>query len=173
MLFIRVGGVALLSGLLLSACVAPGGNMGGIGGPWVNPWVPQQPPVYAQPDVEIYKYQGSRQCEGGGVPLAAMHQQLQMAGVQVKGSSCGMDGRMYAAFCGGADGKINIFTVSADTANLAYSQGFFPLNDLQGAQRTSCYVGNNNMGNNAGGTVTYPYSGTSGDTSYYTYRLKP
>lgn len=182
MSYFRVGGIALLSSLLLSACVPPE-MMSGIGQPWVNPWAPQQPQAYGVPDVEIYKYQGSRQCEGGGVSLASMQQQLQMSGVQVKGSACGMDGRMYPAFCGGADGRINIFTVSGNTANLALGQGFSVLNDLPGAQRSSCYNGgtssssyydagsnNNNNYNTGTPSTTYPYSGGGGDNSYYSYQ---
>ena len=41
MSYIRVGGIALLSSLLLSACMSPE-MMNGIGQPWVNPWAPQQ-----------------------------------------------------------------------------------------------------------------------------------
>lgn len=183
MSYIRVGGIALLSSLLLSACMSPE-MMNGIGQPWVNPWAPQQPPAYAAPDVEVYRYQGSRQCEGGGVSLASMQQQLQMSGVVVKNSACGMDGRMYPAFCGGADGKINIFTVSADTTNLALGQGFSLLRDLPGAQRTGCYNGsttsssyydaaNSGSSNNdydSTPSTTYPYSGGGGDSSYYSYQ---
>ncbi|MBU0656830.1 MAG: hypothetical protein KJ914_17045 [Gammaproteobacteria bacterium] len=174
MSFIRVGGIVLMSSLLLSACMPPDMVNGGvIGGPWVNPWAPpQQPPVYAEPDVDVYKYQGSRQCEGGGVPMASMQQQLQMAGVQIKGSSCGMDGRMYPAFCGGADGRINIFTIPASNVNAALGQGFAPLGNLPGAQRSSCFSGGTSSSSYydaATPSTTYPYSGSSGDASYYSY----
>jgi hypothetical protein len=59
--------------------------------------------------------------------------------------------------------------------NAALSQGFTPLNNLPDAQRINCYTSNNvnNNVNNTGDTTTYPYAGTDGDASYYTYRLKP
>ncbi len=171
MSFIRSGAVALLSSLFLSACI-PNGD-------YVNPWNQWNPWGIAPPAssvpvsyTDVYKYQGSRQCEGGGVPLAEMQRQLQNAGAGVTNSTCGMDGRMYPAFCGGADGKINIFTINSTAVNAALSQGFSLLRDLPEAQKTSCYT-SNNTNNNTGGSTTYPYAGTGGDTSYYTYRLKP
>lgn len=128
-----LGGIALLSTLLLSACV-PNGTV-------YNPWWPY--PANPSPSLpsytDVYKYQGSRQCEGGGIPLAEMKRQLEVSGVQVVNSSCGMDGRMYPAFCGGADGRINIFTIPANSVNVAFSQGFSLLGDLPGAQRSDCY----------------------------------
>ncbi len=170
MSLIRAGSLALLSSsLFLSACVPTGA--------YVNPWSPwgavnTYPPAtpVQVTYVDVYKYQGSRQCDSGGVPLAEMQRQLQAGGAVVTGSSCGMDGRMYPAFCGGADGKINIFTVTSNSMNAALAQGFTPLNSLPEAQKTSCY---NNNNANSGDTTTYPYAGTGGDTSYYSYRLKP
>ncbi len=179
---IRSSSVALLASVLLSACAAAPN-----GGVYVNPWspwgiamptVPTYPPATPTPVtyVDVYKYQGSRQCENGGIPLVEMQRQLQASGAIVTASSCGMDGRMYPAFCGGADGKINIFTVTSNSLNAAMSQGFTPMSSLPEAQKTNCYgnntSNNNNMGN-TGDTTTYPYAGTSGDTSYYSYRLKP
>ena len=170
---VRFGSIALLASVLLSACAAAPN-----GGVYVNPWspwgvaTPTYPAATPMPItyVDIYKYQGSRQCESGGIPLEEMQRQLQAGGAVVTGSSCGMDGRMYPAFCGGADGKINIFTVTSNSMNAALAQGFTPLNSLPEAQKTSCY---NNNNANGGDTTTYPYAGTGGDTSYYSYRLKP
>lgn len=163
MLNMRVGALALFSSLFLAACVPTSGY---VLQPW-NPWgiatpAPAPPPVSY---TDVYKYQGSRQCEGGGVPLEDMKLQLQSAGVVVTGTSCGMDGRMYPAFCGGADGRINVFTINSNSVNTALSQGFSPLSDLPGAQKTSCYVNNN-----SGTSTTYPYSSSGGDNSYYSYQ---
>lgn len=172
---IHLGAVALLSSLFLSACVPTGAYVN----PW-SPWgvaTPTYPAATPMPItyVDIYKYQGSRQCESGGIPLEEMQRQLQAGGAVVTSSSCGMDGRAYPAFCGGADGKINIFTVTSNSMNAALSQGFTPMNNLPDAQRINCYTSNNvnNNVNNTGNTTTYPYAGTDGDASYYTYRLKP
>jgi hypothetical protein len=158
---IRSSSIMLLTSVLLSACVPNGA--------YVNPWNPwgttTYPPATPTPVtyVDVYKYQGSRQCEGGGVPLAEMQRQLQAGGAIVTASSCGMDGRMYPAFCGGADGKINIFTVTSNSMNAALAQGFTPLNSLPEAQKTQCYTNNNS------GSTTYPYTGGN-NTSYYSYQ---
>lgn len=176
------GSLAVLTALLLSACAVP--PSGYVFDP--SPWLPPNtgvPSMTPQPVnfVDVYKYQGSRQCEGGGVPLAEMQRQLQMAGVAVNRADCGMDGMMYPAFCGGADGRINIFSIDSRNANTAFAQGFRRLTDLPNAQRVSCYTNPPLNTNNtptwnsgqSGVSTTYPYSGTAGDTSYYTYRLKP
>ncbi|MFN3786138.1 MAG: hypothetical protein ACK4RS_04795, partial [Thiothrix sp.] len=174
--------LAILAALSLSACAVPPG--GYVFDP--SPWLPQHngvPPMTPQPVsfVDVYKYQGSRQCEGGGVSLADMQRQLQMAGVAVNRADCGMDGMMYPAFCGGADGRINIFSIDTRNTNAAFAQGFRPLSSLPNAQRVSCYANPPPSTNNTPPwttgqgdvSTTYPYSGTAGDTSYYTYRLKP
>ncbi len=156
MLTVRTVIMAVCSGFLATACAVPNGAL-------VNPWVvtptpAPEPVTYA----DVYKYQGSRQCENSGVPLAEMQRQLQMSGVTVTNATCGMDGRMYPAFCGGADGKINIFTVPSTSVNAALSQGFVLLTNLPEAQRTSCYGANPaNGGNNNGTSTTYPYNGNN------------
>lgn len=167
MSLIRLGGIALFSSVLLSACVPPGMVNGGMTNPWGTPYPAPAPVSF----VDVYKYQGSRQCEGGGIPLAEMQRQLQAAGIPVSNSSCGMDGRMYPAACGTADGKINIFTVPSDAVQAAMAQGFYLLSDLHGAQRTNCYA-NPNTGSgttNTSSSTTYPYTGGN-NTSYYYYR---
>jgi hypothetical protein len=164
MSYLRSGVIALASSLFLAACVPVGGYVINPY-PWGGVATPAPAPVPVS-YVDVYKYQGSRQCEGGGIPLAEMQRQLQSMGINVTNSACGMDGRMYPAFCGGADGKINILTVPSTAVNSAMSQGFYLLSDLPGAQRTNCY--------NAGsppdaGTTTYPYTGGN-NTSYYSYQ---
>lgn len=133
MSYVRSGGFSLLFMLFLGGC-APNGTV-------VNPWWPYPPnPAPTLPSyTEVYKYQGSRQCDGGGVPLEEMKRQLEVAGVIVTSSSCGRDGRVYPAFCGGADGKINIFTIPGNSASAAFAQGFSLLSDLPEAQRGGCY----------------------------------
>lgn len=175
MSLIRFGGIALISALCLGAC-APNMMNGGLVNPWapvVNPTPVPTPPTY----VDVYKSQGSRQCENGGVPLAEMQRQLQAANIPVVNSACGTDGRMYPSFCGGADGKINILSIPSDAVAAASTQGFALLSSLPGAQRTNCYAGNNAPNNNpppnvntGGDTTTYPLTGGRGDVSYYSYQ---
>ncbi|WML85479.1 hypothetical protein [Thiothrix subterranea] len=164
----RFGGIAVLTGsVLLSACVPNGVYVDPF-----NPWgVPTYPPATPVPVtyVDVYKYQGSRQCEGGGTPLAEMQRQLQAGGAIVTSTSCGMDGRMYPAFCGGADGKINIFTISSNSMNAALAQGFTLLTNLPEAQKTSCYNAPASTGTSTSTSTTYPYTG-SNNSSYYSYQ---
>lgn len=185
----RKGVLAVFIMAGLAGC-APAGGYVVDPSPWLgyNPWIPNPNTVPPQRPqhlsfVEVYKYQGSRQCMGGGVPLSEMQRQLQQAGVAVSRADCGTDGMYYAQFCGGADGRINIFSVDSRTAHIAYAQGFRPLSELPQAQKVSCYANPTPIQPNAGwqgggatsqgGAATYPYSGTTGDTSYYTYRLRP
>lgn len=173
MSFFRLGGFALFSTVLLSGCVSPNMVDGGLVNPWVSPYPTTAPAPVPAPIsyVDVYKYQGSRQCEGGGVSLAQMQRQLQSMRIPVVSSACGMDGRMYTAVCGSPDGKINILSIPSDAVQAAMGQGFFLLNDLPGAQRINCSAGVNN--NNATSSVTtHPYTPYSGgnNTSYYSYQ---
>lgn len=177
----RMGGIALFSGLFLSACLPPNMVNGGL----VNPWAPYPtaPAPAPQPAslVDVYKYQGSRQCENRGIPLQVMRRELDTARIPVINSSCGMDGRIYPSFCGGADGRINIYTIPADAANAARSYGFMLISDLRGAQRTACSLIHNPpppptlrpaSSNIRIPTPSTPYPGNGGpgDNSYYSYR---
>ncbi len=162
MLTVRTAMVILSAGMTLTACAVPNGAL-------VNPWVP---PVISTPTpapvsyVEVFKSQGSRQCENNGVPLAEMQRQLQMANIPVTNASCGTDGRMYPQFCGGADGKINVFSIPSDAVNAAVAQGFGVLSDLPGAQRTNCYGGNaTNAPVNTGTSTTYPYNNNTANNN--------
>jgi hypothetical protein len=88
--------------------------------------------------VSLYKYVGSVQCTGGGTSLPAMERQLTDAGIQVLTSTCGGDGKMYAAVCGAADGRIGIFEVPAAQARAASALGFAPLSNLPAATKVDC-----------------------------------
>lgn len=181
MSFIRIGGITLLAGLCLSACVPP--NM--VNGGFVNPWAPYPATPTPAPTpasyVDVYKYQGSRQCENRAIPLQIMRRELDTARIPVINSSCGRDGRTYPSFCGGADGRINIYTIPADAANAARSYGFLLVSELSGAQRTPCGPINNrplppppsrpvsSAPRIPAPTTPYPGNGGPGDTSYYSY----
>lgn len=88
--------------------------------------------------VRIYKYVGSVQCTGGGTSLTEMQLQLTGAGIQVRAATCGADGNLYAAVCGGADGRITIFEIPAQQAQAASALGFLPLSNLPAAMEIAC-----------------------------------
>ena len=88
--------------------------------------------------VRTYKYVGSVQCTGGGTSLTEMQRQLTDAGIQVLTATCGVDGNLYAAVCGGADGGIGIFKVPTQQAEAASALGFAPLSTLPAARVVPC-----------------------------------
>lgn len=92
----------------------------------------------AAPGIDVYKYMGSKQCSGGGIPLATMMRQLSDAGVPVKNVSCGTDGRMYTAMCGAPDGRIGIMEIPEHKVAAAAALGFAPLSGLPEATKTLC-----------------------------------
>lgn len=94
--------------------------------------------VAQAPGVSVYKYVGSKQCSGGGAPLATMMRQLSDAGIPVMNVSCGVDGRMYPAVCGAADGRIGILEVPEAKVSAAAALGYAPLSSLPEASKTVC-----------------------------------
>lgn len=87
---------------------------------------------------DVYVSAKSLQCQGGGRTLAEMQAKLVQAGVTVQSASCGADGRMRTAQCGGGDGRILIYTVPAAQAAAASAAGFRPLASLPDASRQPC-----------------------------------
>lgn len=94
--------------------------------------------VAPAPGVSVYKYVGSRQCEGGGTPVEKMMRQLSEAGIPVMNVHCGTDGRMYPAMCGAPDGRIGILEVPEGKVSAAAARGFAPLSNLPEASKTVC-----------------------------------
>lgn len=94
--------------------------------------------MFQEPRVSVYKYVGSKQCSGGGTPLATMMRQLSDAGIPAMNVSCGVDGRMYPAMCGAADGRIGILEVPEAKVAAAAARGFAPLSGLPEASKTVC-----------------------------------
>jgi len=89
--------------------------------------------------LRVFKPSGPVQCGGGGgVPVATLARQLTDAGLKVLGSACGTDGRMHAAMCGAADGRIVIFELSPSDAQAALKLDFAPLANLPQAQVVPC-----------------------------------
>jgi hypothetical protein len=92
----------------------------------------------APPPMAVFKPAGSRQCEGGGTPPERLRAELEAAGVKVQATACGTDGRMHAAMCGAADGRLVIFDIDPAQADAAGKLGFQPLSKLPSAQRAEC-----------------------------------
>ena len=90
--------------------------------------------------VSVIKSQGARQCElGVAISLEQMQSQLKAAGVQVLSSSCGLlTNLVFAAVCGGGDGRIGILEVPLSQVKTASDLGFTPLPDLSSVQKVAC-----------------------------------
>lgn len=74
--------------------------------------------------VKIYKNTGALQCGKPGIPLGLMEKALRANGIEVTSSSCGSDGYLYPAVCGGRTGSISVYEIKiADLPN-AISLGF-------------------------------------------------
>ncbi|MFO1274135.1 MAG: hypothetical protein U1F50_21100 [Rubrivivax sp.] len=86
----------------------------------------------------VFKYTGSRQCEGGGTPPERMRADLEAAGIQVLATACATDGRMRVAMCGAGDGRLVILEIAPEQAEAAAKLGFEPLAKLPSAQRAEC-----------------------------------
>ena len=88
--------------------------------------------------VSVYKYAGSIQCYGGGTTISAMQMQLNHARIPVQTASCGVDGNMYSAVCGAADGIIGVFEVPSTQLQAVTALGFAPLTNLPAAIIVPC-----------------------------------
>ena len=82
--------------------------------------------------LKVFKPRGSVQCGDRGTAPETMRGELERAGVRVASASCGSDGRMYPAVCGGGTGEINLFEIDAADAERARALGFAPLTELRG-----------------------------------------
>lgn len=73
--------------------------------------------------VRIYKSDGSRQCEGGGISPEAMKKELQ--GIRVYAAEKQtLHGMMFPAVCGGQTGSINVYTIAEQDLSEAGKRGF-------------------------------------------------
>ncbi len=73
--------------------------------------------------LQIYKSDGARQCEGAGMSPEAMLAQLQ--GITVYSASKQiLPNRMYPAVCGGGTGSINVYTIDSHQLPAAEARGF-------------------------------------------------
>lgn len=82
--------------------------------------------------VEVYKPDGSRQCEAdSGIPLSVMEQELSNAAIQVLSSRSAHDCLFRPALCGTATGVINIYEIAANRIPDAQVLGFIPYEQLR------------------------------------------
>ena len=71
----------------------------------------------------MFKSDGSRQCEGGGISPEAMKSQLQ--GIRVYAAEKQvLRGMMFPAVCGGQTGSINVYTIAEQDLSEAGKRGF-------------------------------------------------
>jgi len=89
--------------------------------------------------LKVYRSDGSRQCEPGGISLEEMRETLARAGIPVLCAQTGSDGRMHAAVCGGSTGRLNIYTIPAEYLQQAESRGFAPVSGLNGYRDETCH----------------------------------
>jgi hypothetical protein len=87
---------------------------------------------------KIAKSNGAKQCEPYRISPATMSKELTAHGIKVLSATCGTDGMMHAAVCGGDAGEINIFEIPAGDLGNAKSLGFKPLADWPDAQEIPC-----------------------------------
>lgn len=107
--------------LALAACAAPAARSGDAAGA-----------------MAVYRYAGSRQCEGGGIGRAEAERQLAAAGIRAKAARCARDGKAYAAACGMSDGRLIVVDIDAKDLPAARKLGFAPLAEQPEASPASC-----------------------------------
>lgn len=73
---------------------------------------------------EVFKHDGSVQCDGGGVSVDEMAGELTSAGIDVFCSQQAYDGLAYCAACGCGTGRINVYTIDSRDLTDAESLGF-------------------------------------------------
>ncbi|BAZ94174.1 hypothetical protein TspCOW1_08650 [Thiohalobacter sp. COW1] len=88
--------------------------------------------------LSVYKYDGSVQCEDGGITVENMRRELVNAGVEVICGQKARDGRAYPAMCGAATGRINVYTIDATDLDAAEAQGFKSVETLPDARIPPC-----------------------------------
>lgn len=72
--------------------------------------------------VRVFKPDGSKQCEGGGVELADMEKQLK--GIRIVSREKANDGKMRIQMCGADTGQINVYEIPSGDLAKAQKAGF-------------------------------------------------
>jgi hypothetical protein len=81
--------------------------------------------VFDRSDVEVYKYDGSLQCDRGKeIFLEDMARELTENGIEVKASRKGSDGRMHITMCGASTGRLNVYSIASESLPRARELGF-------------------------------------------------
>ena len=81
--------------------------------------------VFDRPVVEVYKYDGTLQCQRGKeIPLDVMAKELADKGIEVKASRKGTDGLLHIAMCGASTGKLNVYSIASEALPQAEALGF-------------------------------------------------
>ena len=81
--------------------------------------------VFDWSDVEVYKYDGSLQCDRGKeISLEDMARELTENGIEVKASRKGSDGRMHITMCGASTGRLNVYSIATESLPKARELGF-------------------------------------------------
>lgn len=73
--------------------------------------------------VDVYKSDGSRQCQDNGVPPEAMQTQLDDIRVYAARKDH-LRGMMFPAVCGGITGSVNVYTIDKEALPRAEKLGF-------------------------------------------------
>lgn len=79
---------------------------------------------------EVFKAEGSRQCEpGSGVGAAELRAELEAARIPVLGYSPASDGRIHPAVCGAQTGRLHVFAIPAAAVSDAQALGYRPVGE--------------------------------------------
>lgn len=89
-------------------------------------------------DVKVYKSDGSLQCEGGGIPLEAMEEELTEVGINVFCAQKANDGMARITVCGADTGNINVYTIDRADLPAAEALGFGPVAELPEYRDEAC-----------------------------------
>ena len=81
--------------------------------------------VFDRSAVEVYKYDGSLQCDRGKeISLQDMARELTENGIEVNASRKGSDGRMHITMCGASTGRLNVYSIATESLPRARELGF-------------------------------------------------
>ena len=119
--------------------------------------------VFDNPTVQIYKYDGSLQCQpDSGISLDEMGKELTDKGIPILKSAKKTDGMRHITLCNASTGIVNVFEIDSTNYDAATKLGF------------SFYVSEElllSMGpiSNGGGSATFSSISTNGDGEYWPF----
>ncbi len=84
-----------------------------------------RPWIYADPSIDVAKYDGSLQCEmGRPVPLDEMEKELRTANIAVQAKAKKADGIQHPQMCGASTGVMNVYRIKTSDLEKARALGF-------------------------------------------------